>query len=841
MLPSNPDKIKPEPPDAAAAAHQEGLRAGEECRKAAHDYLTEFGLSPLALCPPDHVGCGKGHRCDSPGKRPLHPWKGLQVTHASLDQIDSWWGQHPNANVGITLGEVSGVVRVDVEGPAGEAKLREKSKGDLPPTWEFTTPRKNGSRGLLYAIPPGVLLRTTSEHAAAGEELRFMAKGSQTVLPPSRHPAGGRYTWKTGHAPWEIAPAPMPPWLVEQMREEAARPHAAPGSGEQVRFREGGRHTNLTRMAGKLRSDGLGQPALGQCLHAINETQCDPPLPRKEVDYLADDIDRRYAPDPMAGVTIKMTDPGAGDWEEPAPLGGVVEVPQWPTGCLAPWQDAFVLAVSEATQTPPDLAGVLVLAVTGAALAKKVRVQVRPGWDEPLNLWGVVAAPPGDRKTAVVAQVRAPVDEAQRQLADEKKEDIAHAASEHRTLEARLKHLEKKAAQAEEPEDREKYKQEARQAAVELARHKVPAEPKLVVEDITPEKLPGVLLEQSGRILQAGAEGTCFELIKGRYGNKPNFDAWLKAHAGDDIVVDRVSRAREFVRQPALSLAVAVQPDVVHGLAEHASMKGRGLLARPLYSIPKSWVGARKIKPVPVPAGTARLYFDYMLALWRLPEVTDANGELVAQVLRFSAGADRLMEEFEGWLEPQLAEGQDLSFLGGWANKLAGAIARIAGGLHLAEHIACGRAQCGTEIHAATVAAAIRLGRGYLLPHALAAFSLMGANEQVQDARHVWQAIVRSVTSVSSVTVGPHLISRRDINRLTHRRFKTVTDLDPVLSLLVREGYIRLVPNSGQPGRQNKSPVYEVNPLALAAENHSGPHGDTGDTGDTDRGDACED
>jgi hypothetical protein len=829
---------------AAAAAQKYALQAGAECLFAAFKYLV-CGWSPLALCPPDHVGCGKHHKCDSPGKRPWHNWREYQEKPPDRDDIERWWKEMPNSNVGIALGPVSGLVRVDVDGPGGEARLLELSGGDLPRTLEFTSGRKNGGRGLLYKIPEGVVLKTTSKTPDPKEELRFQAKGAQTVLPPSRHPSGTRYAWKPGHGLGEITSALMPAWLVKEMSVDGARVGATLGNGSHFEegevIPEGRRDSALTKVAGAMRRQGCGVDEIYAGISRVNE-RCEPKLPDDQVWKIARSV-ARYTPDPdLPAGRIKLD--SADCWEEPAPLGGVVEVPPWPTGCLPPWQDAFVLAVSEATQTPPDLAGVLMLAVTGAALAKKFRVQVRPGWDEPTNLWGVVALPPGDRKTAVFAQVKAPVDEVQRQLAEEKKEDIARAASEHRTLAARLKYLEKKTAEAKEPKDRDKYQHEARQAAVELARHKVPEMPKLVVEDITPEKLPGVLLEQGGRILQAGAEGTCFELVQGRYGNKPNFDAWLKAHAGDDIVVDRVGRPREFVRQPALSLAVAVQPDVIRGLAEHASMKARGFLARPFYSMPKSWVGARAIKPVPVPAGMARQYFDYMLALWRLPEMTDANGELVVQVLRFSPEGDRLMEEFETWLEPQLAEGEDLSFQGGWANKLAGAVARIAGGLHMAEHIACGRAQWEAEIDAATVEAAIRLGQGYFLPHALAAFGIMGADPRIQDARHVWGSICRrSVSHVSHVSVGPPLIrvSRRDLHNWNQKRFPAVAELDEALTLLVREGYIRLVVDSGQKGRGNKSPLYEINPLAWAAALKGGPT-DTWDTQHTaaGKGDAWE-
>ena len=43
----------------------------------------------------------------------------------------------------------------------------------------------------------------------------------------------------------------------------------------------------------------------------------------------------------------------------------------------------------------------LVLSVIAAACAKKVIVQVRPSYVEPVNIYTVTALPPGNRKSAV--------------------------------------------------------------------------------------------------------------------------------------------------------------------------------------------------------------------------------------------------------------------------------------------------------------------------------------------------------------------------------------------------------------------------------------------------------
>jgi hypothetical protein len=204
-------------PDTADRAHLDALQAGKECLDEALRRLG-MGWSALALCPPDHVGVGRVHgkTCKSPGKRPWHPWKEFEERLPTEDEIRDWWRFIPTSNLGLALGPVSGVVRLDVDGEAAAHQLMELSGGDLPATPEFRSGRADGTgRGILYAIPVGVVFRTTPHYFQDGE-LRFQAKGAQTVLPPSRHKDGGRYVWLPGLSPDEVPLAPAPPWVIRR-------------------------------------------------------------------------------------------------------------------------------------------------------------------------------------------------------------------------------------------------------------------------------------------------------------------------------------------------------------------------------------------------------------------------------------------------------------------------------------------------------------------------------------------------------------------------------------------------------------------------------------------------
>jgi hypothetical protein len=519
------------------------------------------------------------------------------------------------------------------------------------------------------------------------------------------------------------------------------------------------------------------------------------------------------------------------EWPEIIPLGEVPAAPPFPVEVLPGWQRGWVKAVAQAYQVPTDLPAVLGLAVAGAALATRYRVRVRDNWTEPTNLLAVVALLPGERKSQVFAEALRPVVLHEREERARLAAEIASAGTEHRILEQQLQRAERAAANAE-PADRDRLRAEAFALAVRLGGHQVPAAPQLWCDDATPEALVTLLAQQGGRLLVASPEGTPFEVIKGRYqekGKQPNFDPYLKGHAGDALRTNRASKDRppEIVDCPALSAALTVQPDVLRALAEQASMKARGLLARWLYSLPESRVGRRQVAAPGVPETVALDYLHSMLALWRLKGTTDEAGLPAPHWLHFSPGADQALRQLERWLEPRLGEGGELFYLAGWANKLAGAAARVAAILHVCEAaVTSGERQA--EVAEPTARAAIRLARDYLLPQARAAFSLMGANARVEDAKQVLRWVRANCANSAKRIQGGARLSKRAIFEGCKGRWPTVTQLVPILDLLAQHHYLVPLPEKEHPGRGRKpSPEYLINPRGLRDQAAGVPESDS--------------
>ncbi len=492
---------------------------------------------------------------------------------------------------------------------------------------------------------------------------------------------------------------------------------------------------------------------------------------------------------------------GAEPWPEILAFDAM-ELPDFPTHVLPDALRNWVEAESRATQTPADLAGLLALAVCSACIARRVEVEPRPGWREPVNLFVAVLLEPGNRKSAVFTDATEPLRKLEAELIERARPEVARQQSARRRDEARLRKLEKLAA--EKNDDNARW--EADELSVKLAETPEPTLPRLIVDDVTVEKLGMMLAEQNGRIASMSPEGGVFDLMAGLYSKNgiPQFDTYVKGHSGDRLITDRVTRKSVCVERPALTCAYAMQPAVIEELVPKAMFRGRGLLARFLYAAPRSWVGKRRIAPPPVPDAIREAYHQVVYKLAKSVEhITDEP-----IVLRLTDDAEKRLRQWEEEIEAMLDNNGEMESIKDWGGKLAGATVRIAGVLHCVENGPIG------HITRQTMEAVIAIGR-YLIPHAETVLNIMAAREDVaeDDARYVLRWIERH---------GKREFTKSEAQQHCKRRFPRANDIDVALAELTRRGYIRPKPtDSRSPGRP-PSPVFEVNPLVFTTPPMSG-------------------
>ncbi|MFG2845798.1 DUF3987 domain-containing protein [Kitasatospora sp. NPDC048296] len=511
-----------------------------------------------------------------------------------------------------------------------------------------------------------------------------------------------------------------------------------------------------------------------------------------------------------------LADLAAGDtWLDPVPLGSHTGLPTFPVQALPGWVGAYVEAVAEFTQTPPDAAATMALAALSTAAGGRVGVEIRPGWREQSNLYLTCAMPPASRKSDVFAFTMGPVYKVEAELQAGARAAIIEAET---AKDAALAEVEALMAKARKNPDLDRTQLVSEVSAAKMLAEEitVPPSPRLTLSgDITPEAVNSQL--SMHRCLAAlSPEGDLFDSIVGRYSSKPNLGVFLQAHKGERLQAERTTRAQPTVDKPALTIGVTPQPAVLQELGAAPGARDRGLLARFLYSLPPSNLGYRKIRTTPIPAAAANAYDRNLTRLLRA--MTDLAEPVTVAM---NQAADLAVEKLQERVEVQLRPDQPLAHIKDWAGKLVGHIARIAVLLHLADHITPDQDQGAwrADLEAATVERAAQIA-DYYTAHTLAVFDLIAADPATEDAHAILQWLQRPKQDGTHRT---HIKAHDAV--ASSRRFKKVADVEPALTLLEQHGYLRTdqPPTDGRRGRQ-PAVTFRVHPsLATPVDTTEAP------------------
>jgi len=777
------------------------------------------------------------------GKRPpMRAWQDAATTDP--ETIRLWWtGLYADHGVGIATGAGSGVFVLDVDvadGKAGDETLREleDSCGQLTDTVRTIT--GSGGAHYYYRLPAGVEIRNDAgRKLGAGLDIR--GEGGQVVAPPTIHPTSGRaYEWEHGAGLDEIPIAEAPGWLIAML---TAEPDITPHVMVSVSTGDDGpaqRYNDATTWSDLLTRDGwtLGHTDRDGCQHWTRPgkdtregtsatvgysgrdvlrvfTSALPALPEgaysrfgytAAVHHSGDrsafaaelkrtemaPVDRWLDSVPISEAARPAVMQPPGEWLEPIPLGMADALPEFPVETLPEWIAEQVYAVADELQMPPDLPAIMALTCLAAICAKRTRVKVRGGWNEPLNLYAAVAMPPSAGKSPAFGAMMAPLKAHEKAEIERRTAEIAKAEQAHRMKEKALK-------KAEESGD----EHEAQRLLTELLALDKPASPRMIADDATPEALTSLLADHDGRIALLSTEGGVFDLMTGRYSDRANLDVYLKAWGGDDITVDRIGRGPSSVTSPALTIGLTVQPQVISALAERPELAGRGLTARFMYALPVDNVGRRNF--IDQPEADPAIAATYSAQMMQIAATVEHRGEL--NVLTLDPEASAMFHVWRQAMETRRLPGADMRPIAEWSTKLESTTLRVAGLLHLAD---------GGRLHdtvtADPMARAIQIGN-YWLAHAFAVHDMWGADPVLLKAR----AIMEWAAGRKTFTV-------RDLYTTMRRVYPKAEETLPPLSLLVERGWLRPVDNDWPPvlGRRGApSPVLEVFPEVARHARHA--------------------
>jgi len=488
-------------------------------------------------------------------------------------------------------------------------------------------------------------------------------------------------------------------------------------------------------------------------------------------------------------------------WPEPI-LFEATSTPEIPCNILPGFIGDYCQAITDSAQTPGGLAVMMALSVLGTCLQKRFIVSpYGDGYFEPLSIWTVTGLDPATRKSAVKDALISPLNIWEHERREELGPLIRQVANE---IDVSAKRIELLKNQASKPgvEDLD------RRAALDEIKHieeETPdpvTVPRLWGDDITPERLQGLLCDNGERIGLLSDEAGIFEVMAGMYnGGRMNINVFLQGHAGGPVRVSRQGREVD-LKHPALSFGLAIQPGILQdlGRGDKAKFRANGLLARFLYCLPKSTVGHRDVRRrKSVPESVKAAYVSGIMSLLSIEPTKDMQGQETPQELGMSPSALDCWLDFSQWVEDRQGPLGELHGIQDWSGKLPGAVLRIAGLLHVAEH-----GKSTLQIEKPTMDRAITLAR-LLIVHTQAAFDLMGHDPAMADAKVIYQWIFeRRTTSFSKTDIYKEVRIFRDGKRLS-----------AALNVLTDRYIISTPQEKKTPGRPSTS--FDINPGVLCS------------------------
>lgn len=461
----------------------------------------------------------------------------------------------------------------------------------------------------------------------------------------------------------------------------------------------------------------------------------------------------------------------------------------------------FASAVSASIQVPFELPLLNALGAVAAASQRKFRVQVREGYSEPLNIYGVVILPPGERKSAAKDACRAPLLDWEHEQQRHTAETLKYAHAQRQVQEELVRVAIAKAKRCQDSSEQHDLIRQVAQLREEM--ESLPVAPRLLADDATPEGLAALMAQHDQRIAMIEAEGGFLDILAGRYSHGvPNLDAVLKAWSGEAVRIDRRHAEPILIEEPTLTLILSAQPDVLAGAAQTPAFRGRGLLGRMLFMLPKSLVGTRAVETYPIPSDLSEAYGSTLRNLLQLPWKRDAHGNYAPYLLSLSHEARTTWYAFAQSIEGDLADGGPLCRMRDWGGKLTGQTLRLAGLCHVTLH----EIPQHHPISGQTLESAVTLVK-LLIEHARAVFNLMGADDSIECAKAILQWLRQERLST---------FTGRNALEKVKGRWPKMALVNLGLTILEERGFI-LTRDLVSGGRGRPSRVFLVNPCIHTA------------------------
>jgi hypothetical protein len=750
----------------------------------------------------------------------LDRWPDLRPSDEDLDTL---FPSDQALNIGLLLGEPSGgLIDIDLDAPEAVAIGRLL----LPPTGWISGRRSKPRSHWWYIVndPPDKASEEFHDlDAAKTMLLEVRSTRGQTVVPPSVHESGEEVVWHDFTQPVHIELDELQA-AVRSVAAGALLARQWPGKNA--------RQAAFLHLAGGLLRGGWSQQPAERFIEALAIVTQDEEL-HKRVQTVAQTASKLEQDKKVTGWPklaellgpsgnavvqrarqwlglVEATTPAP--WPDLVPLGEVPDVLPFPLDVFPDVLQRFVREGAVALHCPADFLAVPLLVMAGAAIGASRALAIKRSHIQRASVYAAVIGSPGASKSPAQDLVVEPVHEIEERLHVAWQEAMKQYQADLEVYEEAKKDAKKQKTTPPEKPER-------------------PILERLTVNDATAEALVPILNENPRGIVLVRDELIAWVQAMNQYregGKGADQQFWLSAWSGSTVTVDR-KKTHELgplrVRHPFISVIGGLVPDRLPTLRgdrprqriEHDGFIDRLLMSFPAepQAAPENWLEVadttlaglrdvldklRSLEMIPVQEEEHKQPQDWRPFVVRLT----ATGKQAWQHFTQAHAAERNAEDFP----PHL--------IGPWS-KLRGYCARLGLIVHFLRWGA-GEVQSAdgrTDVDGESMNRAVRLV-DYFKSHARKVYAVMDADPRVAAARRLVRWIVQG--NVDQFT-------RRDAYRVMRGSCKTVDDIDPILLLLEKHGYIRPLPtpDDSRPGRK-ASPAFETHPSLRGQNGHNGPN-----------------
>lgn len=451
-------------------------------------------------------------------------------------------------------------------------------------------------------------------------------------------------------------------------------------------------------------------------------------------------------------------------FDPPVDIFGNLALPDFPTDLLPPVIASYAQDQAELIGVDPAVIGMASIGVAAAALDDRVQIQPKrydPTWTESARLWVGIVGDPSAKKSPGISKAMSPAFKVDKKW----REATASAKA--------------------------KWEKECKDAGKDGEKPPAPLEQRLVVNDVTIEKLADILSRSVPRGIMTYQDElsgwlASMDAYKAGAGGKDKA-AWLEAYNGGARSVDRVVRGSQFVENFSACVLGGIQPSVIQSYANSASHDG--MLQRFIL----------------IHAGDARMGKDRrpdMDAKQRYADLICHLAEVIPSenVVTLSEDAHVIREAVDERLH-RFTISHPNKYLTAALGKWSGLFARLLLVYHACDVAGTSQHPAGKKVSAKSAQKVADLMMSALLPHAMRFYQ--GLDTTQDNAREI--AALLLARQWDRFTV------KRDLNRhMSKARKLKPWELDEALERL--EAFSWIAPDMGKVNERGKPVAYLVNP-----------------------------